>query len=188
MNSKHHNAFFPYFCGYTLFGFHSWVALYGKDEVERDFPECSAAAAAGNVTLGICQRKVSARCFLLLLKAAVLVQFFLPPLFSYCVLENSSRLLFPYCPHLLDTSKGTKEEKKGGPPNASVCRSSVPNAYLRLHRTHYGRLDTMKKVFYCLLQTLLLSNYGFRILVGMSTGAQVWWWYAWISLPLVLAL
>ena len=54
-----------------------------KTKVERDFPECSAAAAAGNVTLGICQRKVSARCFLLLLKAAVLVQFFLPPLPYY---------------------------------------------------------------------------------------------------------
>ena len=150
--------------------------LYGKDESRKGLSlafSVLSLRAAGNVTLGICQRKVSARCFLLLLKAAVLVQFFLPPLFSYCVLENSSRLLFPYCPHLLDTSKGTKEEKKGGPPNASVCRSSVPNAYLRLHRTHYGRLDTMKKVFYCLLQTLLLSNYGFRILVGMSTGAQV---------------
>ena len=110
-----------------------------KTKVERDFPECSAtAAAAGNVTLGICQRKVSARCFLLLLKAPVLVQFFLPPLFSYCVLENSSRLLFPYCPHLLDTSKGTKEEKNGGaaeciclPKQCTKCLSSTASNSLR---------------------------------------------------------
>ena len=49
--------------------------LYGKDESRKGLSlafSVLSIRAAGNVTLGICQRKVSARCFLLLRRHTVL--------------------------------------------------------------------------------------------------------------------
>ena len=81
------------------------------------------------------------------------------PLFSYCVLEKLIQIAFSsfflYNVRTFQTSKGTK----GG---CILCLQQCTNSYLLLHRTHYGRLDTMKKFLdYCLLH--------FQTLDGVST-------------------
>ena len=96
---------------------YSWNSLGGS------------VVAAGNVTLGICQRKVSARCFLLLPRCIF------PLLFSYCVLENSSRLLFP--PPLFTFYQRMVGDAIG------IRLLLCSDAYL-LHRTHYGRLVSIE--------------------------------------------
>ena len=62
--------------------------LYGKDESRKGLSlafSVLSLRAAGNVTLGICQRKVSARCFLLLRRHEGAV-FRLPQSYPYSVI------------------------------------------------------------------------------------------------------
>ena len=129
-----------------------------KTKVERDFPQhfsVLSIRAAGNVTLGICQRKVSARCFLLLRRHEGAV-FRLPHSYPYSVIvcqKNSSRLLFPFFTMSAPFRHIQRHKREG----CILYLQQCTNSYLLLHRTHYGRLDTMKNFLdYCLLhfQTL----------------------------------
>ena len=134
--------------------------LYGKDESRKGLSlafSVLSLRAAGNVTLGICQRKVSARCFLLLRRHEGAV-FRLPHSYPYSVIvcqKNSSRLLFPFSFFTMSAPfRHIQRHKREG---CILYLQQCTNSYLLLHRTHYGRLDTMKNFLdYCLLhfQTL----------------------------------
>ena len=129
-----------------------------KTKVERDFPQHSQFSASEQPAMspqGFAKEKLVQDAFFYF--EGTKVQFFVfltpTPIQLLCVRKTHLDCFFPslQCPHLLDTSKGTIE---GG---CILYLQQCTNSYLLLHRTHYGRLDTMKNFLdYCLLhfQTL----------------------------------
>ena len=128
--------------------------LYGIDESRKGLSlafSVLSLRAAGNVTLGICQRKVSARCFLLLRRHEGAVFRLLQsatPIQLLCVRKTHLDCFFPslQCPHLLDTSKGTK-----GRDAFSIC-SSVPTLIyycIELITGDWTQWKTFLTIVYC---------------------------------------
>ena len=131
-----------------------------KTKVERDFPQHSQFSASEQPAMspqGFAKEKLVQDAFFYFEGGTVLGAVFrLPHSYPYSVIvcqKNSSRLLFPFFTMSAPFRHIQRHKREGCILYLQQCTSS----YLLLHRTHYGRLDTMKNFLdYCLLhfQTL----------------------------------
>ena len=130
-----------------------------KTKVERDFPQHLSSQHQSSRQCHLRDLPKKSQCKMLSFTSKVQFFVFFYPYSVIVCQKNSSRLLFPFFTMSAPFRHIQRHKREG----CILYLQQCTNSYLLLHRTHYGRLDTMKNFLdYCLLHFQTLDGVSNR--------------------------